>query len=85
MQMLQLILQLNLIRILRHSLKDKVDVRDKCSVIVKVILNVLKFDRMNITIVKAFENSYNRNMDAKLKAKREKNQIVSFGSMKNLV
>ena len=35
--------------------------------------------------VKAYENSYNRHRDAKLKVKIEKKEIVSFGSMKNLV
>ena len=59
--------------------------QDKCSHIVRVILNILKFDRMQKARVKAYENSYNRHRDAKLKVKIEKKEIVSFGSMKNLV
>ena len=50
--------------------------QDKCSHIVRVILNILKFDRMQKARVKAYENSYNRHRDAKLKVKIEKKMII---------
>ena len=67
--MLDLLIRLNLIRILKFNLKDKIDTSFKYSHIIKVLLNILKFDRMNKAIVKAYENSYNRHIKEKLKNK----------------